>query len=328
MKRQTRARAAYAAATVLAVDAAAHLYWTTGAIWPAPDVTTLSMAVLNMEVPFTPRVLLPLAAALLTASAALITTTRLGDLGAGASGAARVDPSVEDRSVAASGDGSGAAVRPVGSRHGGAESAHGINEERGVADVGAGDGGFGDTADRRIGSRRDGTESDRGDSGSGGVGADGLAGAALSGARVSGAAVRRMGGRRRGTEGDRGVGSRFGAADSGGGIGGVAAAGTGGGGTGGGVEVGRVGARRMPGPLVARVVRLVTGVVALGVLARAVLGLVWTLGFGVQTSTPFYWLNALLYTPLCLALFMAVVVARGTAAPADGPARDHGVKIS
>ncbi|WP_344830750.1 hypothetical protein [Nonomuraea dietziae] len=42
----------------------------------------------------------------------------------------------------------------------------------------------------------------------------------------------------------------------------------------------------------------------------------------------FYWLNALLYTPLCLALFVAVVVARGTAAPADGPARDHGVKIS
>lgn len=84
----------------------------------------------------------------------------------------------------------------------------------------------------------------------------------------------------------------------------------------------------MPGLLVARMVRVVTGVLALGGLARAVLGLVWTLGFGVQTSTPFYWLNALLYTPLCLALFVAVVVARGTAAPADGPARDHGVKIS
>ncbi|MEU4702045.1 DUF3995 domain-containing protein [Nonomuraea dietziae] len=319
MKRQTRARAAYAAATVLAVDAAAHLYWTTGAIWPAPDVRTLSLAVLNMEVPFTPRVLLPLAAALLTASAALITTTRLGDLGAGVGDAA----SVEDRSVAASGHGSGTTVRPVGNRHGGAESAHGIDDEFGVADVGGGDSGFGDTAHRRIGSRRDGTESDHGDSGSGGIGADGLAGTGFSGARVSGAAVRRMGGRRRGTEGDRGVGSRFGAADSGGGIGRVAAAGTGGG-----VEVGRVGARRMPGLLVARVVRLVTGVVALGVLARAVLGLVWTLGFGVQTSTPFYWLNALLYTPLCLALFVAVVVARGTAAPADGPARDHGVKIS
>ncbi|GAA3308124.1 hypothetical protein [Nonomuraea dietziae] len=100
MKRQTRARAAYAAATVLAVDAAAHLYWTTGAIWPAPDVRTLSLAVLNMEVPFTPRVLLPLAAALLTASAALITTTRLGALGAGVGGVA----SVGDRSVAAKGD--------------------------------------------------------------------------------------------------------------------------------------------------------------------------------------------------------------------------------
>ncbi|MFC7721863.1 DUF3995 domain-containing protein [Nonomuraea recticatena] len=286
------------------MDAAAHLYWTTGAIWPAPDVRTLSLAVLNMEVPFTPRVLLPLAAALLTASAALITTTRLGDLEAGASGVA----SVGDRSVAASGDGGGAAARPVGSRHGGAESPHGIDDEFGVADVGGGDGGFGDTADRRIGG--------------------------LAGAELSGAAIRRVGVRRRGAEGDRGVGGRFGVADSGGGIGGVAAAGAGAGGgggggfRGGGGEVGRVGARRMPGLLVAPVVRLVTGVLALGVLARAVLGLVWAFGFGVQTSTPFYWLNALLYTPLCLALFVAVVVARGTAAPADGPARDHGVKIS
>ncbi|MEU4549002.1 DUF3995 domain-containing protein [Nonomuraea dietziae] len=194
MKRQTRARAAFAAATVLAVDAAAHLYWTTGATWPAPDVRTLSLALLNVEVPFTPRVLLPLATALLTASAALLTTTRLDSVGGGASG-------------------------------------------------------VGSAGDRSVG------------------------------------------------DGDRG-------------------------------EVGRVGAWRMPGPLVGRVVRLVTGVLAIGVLVRAVLGLVWTLGFGVQTSTPFYWLNALLYTPLCLALFVAVVVARGTAAPADGPARDHGVKIS
>ncbi|MBB3733406.1 DUF3995 domain-containing protein [Nonomuraea dietziae] len=301
MKRQTRARAAYAAATVLAVDAAAHLYWTTGAIWPAPDVRTLSLAVLNMEVPFTPRVLLPLAAALLTASAALITTTRLGALGAGVGGVA----SVGDRSVAAKGDDAnghsanghsrvgnggvgglgGAGGTEVGAGDAGADGAggDGVGALR-VPDVDGGDGRGHGGADRGPGGAD--RQAGGADREAGGVRAGDLAGTALSGARGSGTAVRP-------------VGSRHG-----------------------------WGARRMPGLMVARVVRLVTGVLALGVLARAVLGLVWTLGFGVQTSTPFYWLNALLYTPLCLALFVAVVVARGTAAPADGPARDHGVKIS
>ncbi|MEV4166241.1 DUF3995 domain-containing protein [Nonomuraea dietziae] len=309
MKRQTRARAAYAAATVLAVDAAAHLYWTTGAIWPAPDVRTLSLAVLNMEVPFTPRVLLPLATALLTASAALITTTRLGALGTGVSGVA----SVEDRSAAASGDGASGDGASGDGRVGDGRVGDGrvgdgrvgdgrVGDGRvgdggvggpggaGGTEIGAGDAGADGAGGDGVGALRvtdvdggDGRGPGGGDREAGGVRADGLAGTAPSDARVSGAALRR---------------------------------------------IGRVGARRMPGRLVARVVRLVTGMLALGVLARAVLGLVWTLGFGVQTSTPFYWLNALLYTPLCLGLFVAVVVARGTAAPADGPARDHGVKIS
>jgi hypothetical protein len=55
-----RSTVATALAGVLAVDALCHLYWTTGATWPAADTTALSQAVLNADVPFTPPVLLPL----------------------------------------------------------------------------------------------------------------------------------------------------------------------------------------------------------------------------------------------------------------------------
>jgi ABC-type uncharacterized transport system permease subunit len=52
--------AALLAAAVLGLDALLHVYWMTGRTWPARDVTTLSLGLLNAEVPFTPRVLAPL----------------------------------------------------------------------------------------------------------------------------------------------------------------------------------------------------------------------------------------------------------------------------
>jgi hypothetical protein len=42
--------------------AAVHLYWATGATWPAADERSLSLAVLGREVSFGPAVVLPLAA--------------------------------------------------------------------------------------------------------------------------------------------------------------------------------------------------------------------------------------------------------------------------
>ncbi|GAA3058028.1 hypothetical protein GCM10020229_82130 [Kitasatospora albolonga] len=75
-RRSTRTRtAARTVAAVLAADAAIHLYWTTGLTWPAPDRATLSHLVLNADVPFTPRVLLPLATVLLCAATLLLTRT-------------------------------------------------------------------------------------------------------------------------------------------------------------------------------------------------------------------------------------------------------------
>ncbi|MFJ3581775.1 DUF3995 domain-containing protein [Streptomyces sp. NPDC090127] len=69
-------RAAALVASVLTVDAVLHLYWTTGATWPAADDTSLSLAVLGTEVPFTPPILLPLAALLLTAAAVVLAHAR------------------------------------------------------------------------------------------------------------------------------------------------------------------------------------------------------------------------------------------------------------
>ena len=79
-------------AGVLAVDAAIHLYWATGATWPARSPEALSQAVLNARVPFTPVVLVPLAGVLLSASGLLLARAngrggRLGALGSGAVGA-------------------------------------------------------------------------------------------------------------------------------------------------------------------------------------------------------------------------------------------------
>jgi hypothetical protein len=68
----TRRRTGQAVAALLALDGLCHLYWATGLTWPASDDRTLSMAVLGSEVPFTPPVLLPLAALLLAATAAVL----------------------------------------------------------------------------------------------------------------------------------------------------------------------------------------------------------------------------------------------------------------
>ncbi|NIK57883.1 DUF3995 domain-containing protein [Kribbella shirazensis] len=53
-----------------------------------------------------------------------------------------------------------------------------------------------------------------------------------------------------------------------------------------------------------KVSRLVVAGLAAGLAARATAGLVWITGAG-DMSTAFYWLNLLLYTPLCIALCMA-----------------------
>ncbi|MHA6760668.1 DUF3995 domain-containing protein [Streptacidiphilus sp. PAMC 29251] len=86
-----RSKAAIVAG-VLTVDAAIHLYWATGATWPARSTASLSQAVLNMEVPFTPPSLLPIAGLLLSGSGLLLARAngrggRLAALGSGAVGA-------------------------------------------------------------------------------------------------------------------------------------------------------------------------------------------------------------------------------------------------
>ncbi|MET9469182.1 DUF3995 domain-containing protein [Streptomyces sp. NPDC006544] len=67
-----RRRTGRALAALLAADGLIHLYWATGATWPAPDERTLSLAVLGTEVSFGPAVVLPLAALTLTGAAAVL----------------------------------------------------------------------------------------------------------------------------------------------------------------------------------------------------------------------------------------------------------------
>jgi pimeloyl-ACP methyl ester carboxylesterase len=71
-------RAGTLVAAVLAVDSLAHLYWSTGLTWPAPDSRALSLAVLGFQVAFTPGVLLPLVALLFTAALVVGGRARLG----------------------------------------------------------------------------------------------------------------------------------------------------------------------------------------------------------------------------------------------------------
>jgi hypothetical protein len=71
VNRTSQRRTGAALAGLLATDALFHLYWATGLTWPASDSRTLSLAILNADVPITPPVVLPLAALLLTAAAAV-----------------------------------------------------------------------------------------------------------------------------------------------------------------------------------------------------------------------------------------------------------------
>jgi 4,5:9,10-diseco-3-hydroxy-5,9,17-trioxoandrosta-1(10),2-diene-4-oate hydrolase len=71
-----RRRSAIVAA-VLGMDAALHVYWSTGLTWPAGDVRSLSYAVLGGEAPFTPAVVLSLAAVLSAGAAAVYACVRL-----------------------------------------------------------------------------------------------------------------------------------------------------------------------------------------------------------------------------------------------------------
>jgi hypothetical protein len=56
--------------------AAVHVYWATGATWPASDERSLSRTVLNTQVSFGPRVVLPLAALHLLLAGAVLTSAR------------------------------------------------------------------------------------------------------------------------------------------------------------------------------------------------------------------------------------------------------------
>ncbi|MFI7173010.1 DUF3995 domain-containing protein [Streptomyces spororaveus] len=65
-----------AVAGLLAADGLVHLYWATGATWPAPDERSLSLAVLGLDTSFGPAAVLPLAAVLLTGASAVLAHTR------------------------------------------------------------------------------------------------------------------------------------------------------------------------------------------------------------------------------------------------------------
>ncbi|MBT2446112.1 DUF3995 domain-containing protein [Streptomyces sp. ISL-43] len=78
MKDTTRRRTGTAVAALLAADGVAHLYWATGATWPAPDGRALSLAVLGTEVSFAPPVVLSFALTLAGAAGVLAHTQRLG----------------------------------------------------------------------------------------------------------------------------------------------------------------------------------------------------------------------------------------------------------
>ncbi|HET6356403.1 DUF3995 domain-containing protein [Streptomyces sp.] len=78
METNRRTAAARTVAAVLTTDGLLHLFWTTGSHWPADNTKALSYAVLGADVPFTPPVLLPLAALLFTAAGLVTARARLG----------------------------------------------------------------------------------------------------------------------------------------------------------------------------------------------------------------------------------------------------------
>ncbi|GCD94682.1 DUF3995 domain-containing protein [Embleya hyalina] len=71
-----RRRKGTAVAALLAGDALVHAFWATGATWPADSTEALSQGLLNADVPFTPRVLLPLCALLTTAAVGIYAHSR------------------------------------------------------------------------------------------------------------------------------------------------------------------------------------------------------------------------------------------------------------
>ncbi|MFG2598936.1 DUF3995 domain-containing protein [Streptomyces sp. NPDC048462] len=73
-----RRTTALVVAGVLTADALLHVFWSTGRTWPAGDSTALSYAVLGIDAPFTPPVVLPLAAVLFGGAALVTARARLG----------------------------------------------------------------------------------------------------------------------------------------------------------------------------------------------------------------------------------------------------------
>ncbi|MFG2879301.1 DUF3995 domain-containing protein [Streptomyces sp. NPDC048337] len=76
MQTTTRHRTGLALAGLLAADGLVHLYWATGATWPAADARALSLAVLGIETSFAPATVLPLAALTLAGAAAVLAHSR------------------------------------------------------------------------------------------------------------------------------------------------------------------------------------------------------------------------------------------------------------
>ena len=70
-----KARQVVASAHV--VLALVHVYWATGATWPAVDQRSLSLAVLGQEVSFAPQVVLPLAVLHVLLAVAVLKVDRL-----------------------------------------------------------------------------------------------------------------------------------------------------------------------------------------------------------------------------------------------------------
>ncbi|NUU22955.1 MAG: DUF3995 domain-containing protein [Streptomycetaceae bacterium] len=77
-------------------------------------------------------------------------------------------------------------------------------------------------------------------------------------------------------------------------------------------------AHTLGGPLLRRASRLVTAAVAGGLTVRALAGVGWVAGIGSQTDTPFYWLNLLLYTPVCVGFGYAAARLAAGARAASG----------
>ncbi|MFI6977440.1 DUF3995 domain-containing protein [Embleya sp. NPDC050154] len=71
-----RRRAGTAVAALLTADALLHAFWAAGPTWPADSTEALSQGLLNADVPFTPRVLLPLCALLGTGAVGVYAHSR------------------------------------------------------------------------------------------------------------------------------------------------------------------------------------------------------------------------------------------------------------